>query len=96
MKHQRAFATKEQDQDHLVGRKQIGICSFLSTAKDCHINVRNKMSKKNKVRIKIKIDKKVKTRNELARIAHFKSGAGAHKDKKKEKNKKMCRKKIRF
>ena len=54
------------------------------------------MSKKNKVKIKIKIDKRVKTRNELARLAHFKSGAGLHKDKKKEANKKTCRKKIKF
>ena len=49
-----------------------------------------------KNKIKIKIDKKVKTRNELARIVHFKSGAGIHKDKKKEANKKVCRKKIKF
>jgi len=54
------------------------------------------MSKKNKTKIKIKIDKKVKVRNELARIAHFKSGAGTHKDRKKEANKKVCRKKIKF
>tara|TARA_B100000085_G_C18396041_1_gene452473 strand:- start:261 stop:440 length:180 start_codon:yes stop_codon:yes gene_type:complete len=54
------------------------------------------MSKKNKIKIKVKIDKKIKVRNELARLAHFKSGAGLHKDKKKEANKKVCRKKIKF
>ncbi len=37
---------------------------------------------------------KLKKRNWLAVKAHFKSGAGAHTDKKKEKNKKACRKKV--
>lgn len=35
--------------------------------------------------------KRVKVRNWIAVSAHFKSGAGSHKDKKKERNKKLCR-----
>ena len=39
--------------------------------------------------------KKVKKRNWLAVLAHFRTGAGKHKDKKKERNKKICRGKIK-
>lgn len=39
--------------------------------------------------------KKIKTRNWIAVKAHFRSGAGAHKDKKKEKSKNACRGKWR-
>jgi len=35
--------------------------------------------------------RKVKERNWIAVAAHFRSGAGTHKDKKKERNKKACR-----
>ena len=37
--------------------------------------------------------KKIKERNWIAVAAHFRSGAGTHKDKKKESSKKACRKK---
>jgi hypothetical protein len=34
-------------------------------------------------------------RNQIAVDAHFKTGAGTHKDKKKEAEKKACRKKVK-
>jgi len=40
--------------------------------------------------------KKIKTRNWLAVQAHFRTGAGSHKDKKKEDSKKACRDKDRW
>ena len=45
--------------------------------------------------IMAKKNKTPKTRNWLAVHAHFKSGAGHHGDKKKEKSKKACRGKVR-
>ena len=39
--------------------------------------------------------KKIKTRNWIAVAAHFKSGSGSHKDKKKHKNKYACRGKVK-
>jgi hypothetical protein len=39
----------------------------------------------------MKKQKQPKHRNWLAVHAHFKTGAGSHKDKKKEKSKKSCR-----
>ena len=42
-----------------------------------------------------KKSKKIKTRNWIAVAAHFKTGSGAHKDKKKEDSKKKCRGKIK-
>jgi hypothetical protein len=47
------------------------------------------MSSKNKT-------KKIKTRNWVAVAAHFKTGAGTHKDKKKEQSKNKCRGKIKI
>ena len=46
------------------------------------------MPKKKKKKIK-----KIKERNLIAVAAHFKTRAGAHEDKKKKKNKYLCRKK---
>ena len=42
-----------------------------------------------------KKEKKIKKRNWLAVLAHFKTGAGSHKDKKKERSKKKCRGKVK-
>ena len=39
--------------------------------------------------------KKIKYRNWMAVAAHFKTGAGKHKDKRKERSKKACRGKIK-
>ena len=39
--------------------------------------------------------KEIKKRNWLAVLAHFKTGAGSHKDKKKERSKKKCRGKVK-
>ena len=39
--------------------------------------------------------KKPKIRNWIAVAAHFKTGAGSHKDKKKQKNKYACRGKLK-
>ena len=42
------------------------------------------------------MSKKLKSRNWIAVSAQFHSGAGAHKDKKKEASKKACRGKIKY
>ena len=47
------------------------------------------MSSKNK-------GKETKYRNWVAVAAHFKTGAGTHKDKKKEQSKNKCREKIKI
>lgn len=39
--------------------------------------------------------KEIKVRNWLAILAHFKTGAGSHKNKKKESLKKKCRGKVK-